>query len=185
VTSRSRELVAALMNAQAGGFLAYPPGFERQTGLGIAGIHGDPRPRMWDAVVSARAPALTGETVSFVALPDGTLVVEEDIPDDSLAPLADALEVTVVPPYRAAAMRHERDVWTAVAERTAIAEIMLDEGDVLELTVVDGQRELRIDGERTIRPIPALDALAEEHREVALHAERVDGDIFAVDVFPL
>ena len=33
--------------------------------------------------------------------------------------------------------------------------------------------------------MPALDALAEEHDSVALHAERVDGDLFAVDVFPL
>ena len=37
----------------------------------------------------------------------------------------------------------------------------------------------------TIRALPALDALAEEHDDVAIHAERVDGDLFAVDVFPL
>ncbi len=76
-------------------------------------------------------------------------------------------------------------MWAAVAEKTAIVEIRLDEGDVIDLTVVQGERELTVDGERTIRPIPALDLIAEEHREVALHAERVDGDIWAVDVFPL
>lgn len=185
MTSRSRELVAALLNAQAGGFLAAPPGFERETGLGIAGIHGDPRPRMWDAVASASAPGLSGDGVGFVVLDDGTVIVEEDVPDGSLIPLADALERTVAPPYRAAAIRHERDVWAAVAEKTAIVELRLDEGDVVDLTFVDGERELTVDGERTIRPLPALDLLAEEHRDVVLHAERVDGDVWTVDVFPL
>ena len=140
---------------------------------------------MWDAVVSARAPNLTGESVSFVALPDGTLLVEEDVPDYSLAPLADALEVTLRPPYRAAGLRQAGDVWTAVAERVEIVEVRLDEGDDIELTVVEGMRELTVDGERTIRPIPALDMLTEEHGDVVLKAERVDGDVFAVDVFPL
>jgi hypothetical protein len=30
-----------------------------------------------------------------------------------------------------------------------------------------------------------FDALAEEHGDVAMHADRVDGELFAVDVFPL
>jgi hypothetical protein len=185
VTSRSRELVAALQNAQAGGLLATPPGFERETALGIEGIHGDPRPRVWDAVASATAPALHGEAIAFVVLDDGTIIVEEDVPDGALIPLADALERTLQPPYRAAAIRHERNVWACVAEKTAIVEIRLDEADVVDLTVVGGERELVVDGERTIRPIPALDVLTEEHGDVALHAERVDGDVWAVDVFPL
>ena len=54
--------------------------------------------------------------MTFVALEDGTLVVDQDVPDDSLGPLADALEEMVPPPYRAAAARTEGDVWTAVAE---------------------------------------------------------------------
>ncbi len=43
----------------------------------------------------------------------------------------------------------------------------------------------RSNGEPTTRSFAALDVLAEEHDSVALHAERVDGDLFAVDVFPL
>jgi hypothetical protein len=185
VTSRSRELVAALLNAQAGGFLATPPGFERETGLGIAGIHGDPRPRMWDAVASASAPGLPGDAVGFVVLEDGTVIVEDDVPDGALIPLADALERTLAPPYRAAAIRHGGDVWAAVAEKTAMVELRLDEADVVDLTFVEGERELTVDGERTIRPLPALDLLAEQHRDVVLHAERVDGNVWTVDVFLL
>ena len=183
--SRGRELLAALANAQVGGFLSTPPGIDGETGLGITGVHGDPRPRVWDAVASASAPDLPGDAVLFVVLEDGTVIVEDDVPDGALAPLADALERTVKPPYRAAAIRHDRDVWAAVAEKTAIVELRLDEGDTVDLTVIDGERELTVDAERTIRPIPALDVLAEEHGDVALHAERVDGDVWAVDVFPL
>ena len=51
--------------------------------------------------------------------------------------------------------------------------------------MVDGVRELRIDGETTMQPLPGLDHLLEEHGDVAIHAERVDGELFAVDVFPL
>ena len=185
MTSRSRELVAALVNAQAGGFLATPPGFEWEVGLGIAGIHGIPRPRIWDAVSSASSPDLPGDNIVFVVLDDGTVLVEDDVPDGALIPLADGIERTLQPPYRAAAIRSEGDVWTAVAEKTAIVEMRLDEGDVVELSVVDGQRELTVDAERTIRPLPALDALAEEHGDVVVHAERVDGDTWAVNVFPL
>jgi hypothetical protein len=46
-------------------------------------------------------------------------------------------------------------------------------------------RELTIDGEMTTQPLPGLDRLVEEHGDVAIRAERVDGELFAVDVFPL
>jgi hypothetical protein len=180
--SRGRDLLAALMSAQAGGLLAVPPEMDGTPGLGIAGVSGVSRARTWDAVASVRAPELSGEGVTFVALDDGTLVVDEDVPDDSLAPLADAIEATVGPAYRAAGA--SEDVWMVVAERVEIVELSL-EGEEIDLSVVAGERELTIDGERTNRPVPALDALAVQHGDVALHAERVDGDLFAVDVFPL
>jgi hypothetical protein len=173
------------MGAQAGGFLATPPGLDGEPGLGIAGISGAPRGKTWDAVVSAHAPDLTGDAVTFTALEDGTLVVEQDVPDDSLAPIAVAIEQMVPVPYRAAAANAEGDIWTAVAESVRIVELPDIDGDELDLSVVDGERTLTIGGETTIRALPALDALAEEHDSVALHAERVDGDLFAVDVFPL
>jgi len=66
-----------------------------------------------------------------------------------------------------------------------IAEIPRLEGDTVDLTVVDGERTLTVDGERTIRPLPALDVLTETHGDVAVRAERVDDDLFAADVFPL
>jgi hypothetical protein len=128
---------------------------------------------------------LTGEDVAFVVLGDGTILVEEDLPGDSLAPLADAIEEALPAPYRAAAVASGGDVWSVVAEKVEIVEILGLEGDIVDLNVVAGERELTIDAKRTIRPVPALDALTESCGDVALHAERVDGDLFAVDVFPL
>ena len=173
------------MSSQAGGFLAQPPGLDGDPGLGIAGVSGVPRGRTWDAVVSAHAPGLTGDSVTFTALEDGTLLVDQDVPDGSLGPIADAIEEMQVPPYRAAAARTDDDVWTAVAESVRVVELPGVEADEIDLTVVDGERTVTLGSQVTIRALPALDALAEEHDSVALHAERVDGDLFAVDVFPL
>ena len=156
----------------------------RQTGV-APGMTGVGTGRTWDAVVSAHSPTLTGESVTFTALEDGTLVVEQDVPDNSLAPIADALEQMLPPPYRAATTKTDGDVWTAVAESVQIVQLAGFEADEVELTVVDGQRTLTVGGETTIRSLPALDELAAEHDSVALRAERVDGDLYAVDVFPL
>ena len=178
------------MGANAGGFLATPPGLDGDPGLGIAGISGVGRGRTWDAVASANCPGLfalngTVDALTFVTLEDGTLVVDLDLPDDSLAPLAGALEETVEPPYRAAAIRSENDLWTAVAERVTLVQLPDVDADTVDLSVVDGERELTLGDARTQRPLPELDRIADEHGDVSLHAERVDEDTFAVDVFPL
>jgi hypothetical protein len=154
-------------------------------GAAIPGVMGVGPGRTWDAVVAARAPSLTGDRVTFVALDDGTLIVTEDVPDGALTPVADAIEEIVGPPYRAAATRAEGDSWTAVAESVRTLALPGIGADELELTIVDGERTLMVDDERTDQPVPALDALADAHEAVAIHAERVDGDTFAVDVFPL
>ena len=72
-------------------------------GAAIPGVMGVGPGRTWDAMVAAHAPSLTGESVTFVALEDGSLVVNEDVPDGSLTPVADQIEEMVAPPYRAAA----------------------------------------------------------------------------------
>jgi len=151
----------------------------------IPGVMGVGPGRTWDAVVAAHAPALTGDSTTFVALDDGTLVVNEDLPDGALGPIADAIEEMVGPPYRAAAARGEGDLWNAVAESVRIVELADVGSDEVELSVVDGERTLTLGDDPTDRALPALDALAAEHDAVAIHAERVDGNLFAVDVFPL
>jgi hypothetical protein len=154
-------------------------------GAAIPGVLGVGPGRTWDALVAAHAPALTGDSVTFIALPDGTLVVNEEVPDGSLAPVADQIEEMVSPPYRAAAARNEGDMWTAVAESVRIVELPGIGADEVQLTVVGGERTLALGEEASGDALPALDALADGQGDVAIHAERVDGDTFSVDVFPL
>ena len=92
----------------------------------------------------------------------------------------------VAPPYRAAAAKATRATcgrrWQSPSASLQLPGI---DADVVDLTVVDGERTLTVGGEVTTRPLPALDELAAEHESSRSHAERVDGDLFAVDVFPL
>src|SRR5205809_729449 len=90
---------------------------------GETGIHGVPRPRRWDAVGSAEAPDLTGDEVHFVALPNGDLVVNEEEPPDTVAPLAEAVEQALEPPYRAEAVRRGGGIWAVAARRVEVAEL--------------------------------------------------------------
>jgi hypothetical protein len=154
---------------------------------GETGIHGVARPRQWDVVVLVEAPALDGDEVHFVALPDGSLVVEEDVEADALGPLAEAVETSVRPPYRAEAVRRHENRFALAAEAIEFAEVPVDvAGDRVELTVLDGRRELRIDGERSFGSIRSLEQLVEErHNAYVLHAERLDGPFWEVQVAPL
>ena len=133
--------------AREGG-LDFPRGVDEPDGLPtidpehplwrIAGIHGIPRAREWDAVLTAIAPELPGDEADFVALPDGTLYTDDDLPDDALAPLADAFDGLLDAPYHAFALRQEEDVWSAAALRVDVVEVPEDvDGDQVDLVVND------------------------------------------------
>ena len=142
-----------------------------------AGIHGNPRPRQWDAVVTVDAPELEGDRAAFVALVGGDLVVDEG-PDD-LEPLATALEQELAPPYRAEAVRRERTVWAVAGRRIEVVELPDVAGEELEL-VNDSEHTLLIDGERHFGSITAL-----ERPGHVVRARRVDGDLWEVETAPL
>jgi hypothetical protein len=132
-------------------------GFLHNGGLFDAtGIHGIHRQREWDAVATAEAE-LPGDRVEFAALPDGTLLVGIDLADDALAPLADAVESSLTPPYRAAAVRQDERIWAVGAKRIDVRAFPGHDGDELELV---------------------------EEGHVFL-GRRLDGDLFEVEVTPL
>jgi hypothetical protein len=149
-------------------------------------VHGVARPRRWDAVASAEAERLHGDEVHFVALPDGTLIVEEDVPDGALAPLADAVEAMVDPPYRAEGVRRDGNVWAVGARRIQVAEVE-DEipGDEVEMAVQGEERTVLVDGEQSGGYFPGLETLAEGFDAFVIRAERLDGSLWEVKVAPL
>jgi hypothetical protein len=151
----------------------------------VVGIHGIPREREWDAVASAEAPGLPGDDVEFVALADGSLVVDEDISDGALAPLADALSLS--PPYHAFALHQDADIWSVAAKRVQVVEVPEDvPGDEIQLAVSDDTRTLIVDETESKASIPSLEAFAaEQFGSFVLHASRLDDLLWEVTVIPL
>ena len=154
---------------------------------GETAIHGVARPRRWDAVVTAEAPELTGDAVHFVALPDGSLIVDEDVPDGALAPLADAVESAIEPPYRAEAVLRPDGLWGVAARETEVVELGDEvEGDELELVIRDGVKTLVIDGASAFGSVPELEHLGAARADsFAIRAQRLDGDLWEVQIAAL
>ena len=150
----------------------------------IAGIHGVPRPREWDAVASAEAPGVPGDELEFVVLDDGTLIVDEDVPDGVLSPLADALEGSIEPPYHAYARRRGQDVWAAAAFVVEVVEVPEElPGDTVSISVQDGQRTALVGDQHYRDRIQSLEQFAEADFEAfVLEATRLDGSLWEVTV---
>ncbi len=137
------------------------------------------RPRRWDAVVTAEAD-VEGDEVGFVSLPDGTLLVEEQVGDATLEPLARAVEQRLRPPYRARGVRRGGRVWAVSATRIRVDEFRA-EGDELELAVTDLEATLLVDGTRSFGSVPALERIGEaEGSTFVVRAARLEGDLWEV-----
>ncbi len=133
--------------AREGGLGGFTP-HDARPRWGEVGIHGIHRQREWDVVASVEADGIPGGEVHFCALPDGTLVVDEDVPDGALIPLAEAVEGSLQPPYRAEAVRRGERIWAVAARTIEVRELPGTIADELEL-VEDGQVTIgrRLDGD--------------------------------------
>ena len=143
-----------------------------------AGIHGLARPREWDAVVAVEAH-LPGDSARFVALLDGTLIVE-DGPDD-VQQLADAVERQLPAPYRAEAVRRGEGLWAVAANTIEVVELEEDlGGDEIELAVQGDHRTLLVDDQKVFGSAPTLEALARSRHGEAfvVRAVRLDGNLW-------
>jgi len=161
--------------------LGLPHAFEQ------AAVTGLQRLREWDATATTEATGLEGDAVSFVALPDGSLVVDEEVGDRSLEPLADAIEEQVRPPYRARGVRRRGDVWAVAASKIEVVDFEPDvAGDEIELVVRAGERTFTVDGARVFGSAPQLERLAEKRSaDYVVHASRIDGSLWEVRISPL
>jgi hypothetical protein len=135
------------------------------------GIHGLQRPREWDATVTGEASGVEGNAARFVALPDGTLLVEEGR-DGSLQALAAIAEQRAEPPYRARAARQVDDVWAVQVTRIEVLELPdAPAGRTIELT----PEGLVVDGVASSDRVAALEGIAD-----VVRAERLDGDLWEI-----
>jgi hypothetical protein len=162
-----------------------PPGPLKppKTVISEAGLPHDLRlpPKDWDVTVGVSAPALAGDRIEFTTLPNGDVIVDEETGDADLTPLADAVEKKVEPPYRAAAERQDADQWVVGAKRIEVATFAFAEGDTIELSQNEGEREVRVDGELSDAELPELVELGERvGTDYSVAAERIDGDFWEV-----
>lgn len=152
-----------------------------------AGITGLQRQREWDAVATVEGEGIPGDEVAFVALPDGTFVLEsEGAPDPT--PFAEALGGEIKSPFRALAVRRP-EVWAVGAVRIEVDRLDPDpRGDELELTWNGTALELAIDN------VPAEPGRAEALRRIAAsrvagpyaaHAHRLRDDVWELSVLAL
>lgn len=146
------------------------------------GVHGMQRPRSWDATLTADVDGIDADAATFVALPDGTLLVEDGPEDAELGGLAEAVEREQKPPYRARAVRQGETLWALQAKRIEVLELAgAPDGETLDVTRTEDGTELRVDGERAFGSVPELEARgAREGRSYTVHAERLDGDLWEV-----
>jgi hypothetical protein len=167
--------------AEEGGLVETASGPPFTGVIAETGIHGVPRERQYDAVVTAEAPDVEGDSALFVALEDGSLLVEEG--EGDLTPLADAIETEVARPYRATAIRRSADTWAVAAHGLRVLELPEPGGDEVELALRGDEKTLVVDGNRSFGTIPELEVLADG--DAVIRASRLDGDLWEVRVDPL
>ena len=152
-----------------------------------AGITGLQRQREWDAVATVQGDGSPGDEVAFVALPDGTFVLESEGAAD-LAFFAGALRESIAAPYRALAVRRP-ELWAVGAVAIGVERLDPDpRGNELELTWNGSELALTIDN------LPADPAQASALERIATrrvggayaaHAHRLRGDLWELSVLQL
>ena len=152
-----------------------------------AGITGLQRQREWDAVATVQRAGMPGDEVEFVALRDGTFVLESDGGADPES-FAAALGESIAPPYRALAVRRP-ELWAVGAVAIEVEQLDPDpRGTELELTWNGSELALTID-ELPAEPsqASALEriAAARVNGAYAAHAHRVRGDLWELSVLQL
>jgi hypothetical protein len=164
---------------------ADPPVAASGEGL-LVGSFEQIRPRNWDVVTPVEVPALDGNAYEFATLPDGSLIVDASC-EENLSSLADAVEEHLQPPYRAIGVRQHDRLWMVSARNIEVEQLAAG-GDELMLSSIDGQQTFSIDGQ----PADATYAPAELARfgdvgsdDYAVHATRLDGDLWEIDADPL
>lgn len=112
-----------------------------------------------------------------MALPEGLLLVESG--SDDVAELAEAIEASLDPPYRAEAVRRSATGWAVAARRIRTIELAGQDGEELALTLGPEGRRLVVDGEPRLGSLPSLEQLVPGGGHV--RARRLDGQVWEIE----
>ena len=116
---------------------------------------------------------------------EDTVVIESDA--DLPEALTGAFDGRLEPPYRVVGVRRGEALWALGARRIETEVVPGLEGDEIALAVGEEGTTLHVDGVQTFGSIPALEHLAHDRGldDFALHAERVDGDVWELRITAL
>jgi hypothetical protein len=119
---------------------------------------------------------LTGEAFAFVTLEDGSLIIEDEVGDESLEGVATVVERRLEPPYRARGFRAGASRWLVIADPVELADLGALAGEELTLVASGGQRRFVVDAiEHPASAIPpALAEAADESEPCVISASVVD-----------
>ena len=149
------------------------------------GIHGVPRQRQWDAVVTVEVEGIEGDAVHFVALPDDILLVDEDVDAE---PLAAALDDAAQPPYRAEAVRRGETQWAVGIRRIEVVDLGDDapDGEELTLTVREGETgSSSTAAQGSARSRRSSGSAQARSTNYVVQGHRLDGTLWEIRVTPL
>jgi hypothetical protein len=142
------------------------------------------RPREWDAVVLVHAGDASGSLVRFVALLDGSTLVEEG---DAAAVDGIVAALDREPPYRAEAVRRDDATWAVGVRALLVVELpssML--GDELELVWDGREKSTLVGGTPSLASVHELETLAAERFETwVVRASRLRNTFWEVEIGPL
>ena len=100
---------------------------------------------------------------------------------------ADAAETRLRPPYRAEAVRQDAKLWFVQARAIRVVELGVD-GDELELSSVGDESSYAVDGaeaDASLAPAELTAAGEAAGDDYAVHASRLDGDLWDITADPL
>src|SRR4029079_11753568 len=84
-----------------------------------------PEDSYWDVVLEAADRELREDSYEFASLVSGDLIVDDDV-EDSLSTLADAVDSVLDAPYRAVAVRQDREWWSVSARSIRVVPLELE-----------------------------------------------------------
>ena len=143
------------------------------------------RPREWDSVVLIHAGGAAGQVLRFVALQDGSNLVEESSASATVEAIVSALDSE--PPYRAEAVRRDASTWAVGVRAIHVVELPASVlGDELELVWDGRERSTRVGGVPSLASVSELEALASARFETwVVRATRLRDTFWEVEIGPL
>jgi len=147
-------------------------------------VDGLPDDSYWDVVLEAADRELREDSYEFASLATGDLIVDDDV-EDSLSALADAVDTVLEAPYRAVAVRQDREWWSVSARSIRVVQLAL-EGERARLVGAGSRLELEVD-RQPVEDAATAEQLAAEAADLGddyiVDAKRLDDGVWEVNAF--